>query len=167
MTPGKRRCAKYTRKHVFYITQPHVRKWILSFWELIKQYLNYCSVFWTPLQHMTDTNMWIQWQATKAVGTGALAPWGEAEGAWLFQPARRMGLGTPRSSLPDSLRKLSRGQSWAIPKGALQEEKQLTREGQSVCQEKIFQHEDSPVLKQAYQEGCAVSILGGFQDPTG
>lgn len=85
---------------------------------------------------MTDANMWIPWQATKEVGTGALAPWGETEGAWLFQPARRMGLGTPRSSLPDSMRKLPRGQSWAIPKGALQEKRQLTREGPSACQEK-------------------------------
>lgn len=31
---------------------------------------------------------------------------------------------------------------------------------------KIFQHEDSPVLKQVYQGGCAVSVLGGFQNPT-
>lgn len=41
------------------------------------------------------------------------------------------------------------------------------KEGPSACQEKIFQHEDSPVLKQAYQGGCAVFILVGFQDSTG
>lgn len=76
-------------------------------------------------------------------------------------------MGAPRSSQPDSMRKLSRGQSWAIPKGALQEERLLTWEGPSARQEKIFQHEDGPVQKQAYQEGCAVSVLGGFQDPTG
>lgn len=75
-----------------------------------------------------------------------------------------MALRAPRSSMPGSVRKLSRGQSWAIPKGALQEEREQTREGPSACQEKIFQHDVSPVLKQAYQGGCAVSVLGGFQD---
>lgn len=40
-----------------------------------------------------------------------------------------MALGAPRSTLPDSMRKLSRGQSWATPKSALQQERQRTKGG--------------------------------------
>lgn len=52
------------------------------------------------------------------VGAGALAPSEEAEGAGLVQPGEGMALGTPNSSLPGSMRKLPRGWSWDIPKGA-------------------------------------------------
>lgn len=46
------------------------------------------------------------------------APSGEAAGAGLAEPGEGMALGAPKSGLPGSARKLSRGRSWALPSTA-------------------------------------------------
>lgn len=102
-------------------------------------------------------------------GWSACTVW-RSQGQGLVQLRAETSLGGPHSSSQH----LRRGQ----PKDSARIftaicGRNMGDKGQKLKQEvpagykETIHHEDSQALDQAAQQGCAVSVLGGFQDPTG
>lgn len=81
-------------------------------------------------------------------------------------------LGEAQGHLSSTCRRLPRKWSLVpkVPHGGMMRgsgQKLKQEVGTVGCKEKSVHHEDSDILEKTVQKGCAVSILGSFQNLTG
>lgn len=101
---------------------------------------------------------WSSAEATKVVGAGGQALWGEGEGGELAQPAEGEALGGPNSSLPVLTRRSSGKWSQTHHSGVWQRMRDnrhvLKWEVQTGYKQNLLPHKDNHTWEQVAQRSC-------------
>lgn len=108
---------------------------------------------------------WSSAEATKVVGAGGQALWGEGEGVGLAQPAEGEALGVPNSSLPVLTRRSSRKWSQTCHSDMWQrmrDNRHMKQKVQTGYKQNLLPHRDNHTWEQVAKRGCVISVLGGF-----